>query len=146
MANNNKKPSNYFTQNIKQNGENFLQQKNPLQLKQDALRIFRDLARGKIDPEKEGQMFLEPTLLDSSILMAEEKYRNEQISRDGVYCLIVTNNNMVDDSVFARLDEHAKAVEGYKCILEGLYNLKNTQDINYLYATVNVLRNFRNYI
>lgn len=141
-----KNQNNYFTQQIKQNGENFINLKDARQLKQDSLRIFRDIAKGKIDPEKEGQLLLNPELIEAAILASEEKYLFHQVSRDGVSLLIFTNNNNVSDEVRAVHDFHSKATEGYKLILDCFYNLKYTGNVNHLYAATNLLRKFRNYI
>lgn len=146
VPNKSKKQNNYFTQQIKQNGENFINLKDARQLKQDCIRIFRDIAKGKIDPEQEGQFMLVPELLEAAILASEEKYLFHQISRDGISVLIFTNNNNVSDDVRAVHDFHAKATEGYKLILDCFYNLKYTSNINHLYAATNLLRSFRNYI
>lgn len=141
-----KQSYNYFTQNIQNKGEDFLQKKNAAELKQDAYRVFLDLAKGKIDPERDAEYILYPPFVEAAIALAEEKFLMSIISRDGVSMLISAYGNNVGNETRAVLDHHTKAAEGYNLILGCLNQLKYTGDIHYIYSTVSQLRQFRNFI
>ena len=150
IKNNNKKKNNdYFSQAIQQFGENFLAYKTARDLEMDAVKIFRGLARGNINIDRYGCYFLDQQLLHACLQTAYSKSTLYNISYAGV--------NMLKDSIFASgqtpdiniitiLDYHKKSAEAYNIILNGLNNVSNTGDINYLICMANSLADYRNYI
>ena len=84
---NNKKPNDYFTNNIKQRGEGFIQTKSPQELQRDSINIIRQIARGNIDLHANAQYFLDNTLLTNMIVAVNAKRAIETIKRDGVSML-----------------------------------------------------------
>ena len=73
-GNNQNRQNNYFSQQVQKNGESFLNQKTPRDMAQDAERIFRDLVRGKVDLSQYGGYILNPSLLETLITKAGERY------------------------------------------------------------------------
>ena len=143
---NNKGQSNYFTQNIRERGEDFIQFKNSRDLKNDALKIFRELARGQVDIAKHGKYFLNPQFLTSCAQAAQEKYMYHDISRAGVdmYINQVMNNGIMPDSVVIGVKEdHKRKAEAYGLIYESLCRLSYSYDLNDLYVLVNKLQNYK---
>lgn len=145
--NNNKQRQNndYFTKNIKQQGENFIGRKTATELQKDAIFIFRDIAKGNIDISKYGCYFEDDTFLTNCIIAANAKLIYSTISRDGVQALIEKNNmyGVADPVVYTVLQNHINTVTAYGIILANLTAIQNTNDINYLYVMANQLKQYR---
>lgn len=151
VKNNNqkKKGNDYFTQSIQQYGENFLQYKNARDLEMDAIKVFRGLARGNINIDRYGCYFLEPQFLNACVQAAYSKLTYFKISYDGVNLLkdnIFASGRTPDPNIIMILDHHKKSAEAYNIILTGLYNIRNTNDINYLFCLANSLSDYKNYV
>lgn len=148
--NNNKKRNNdYFSQSIQQYGENFLMYKTSRDLEMDAIKIFRGLARGNINIDKYGMYFLDDQLLHSCIRTAYNKSSLYNISYTGVNMLkdsIFASGNVPSADIITILDYHKKCAEAYNIILDGLNNVLNTKNINYLICMANTLADYRNYV
>lgn len=144
--NNNRKRNSYFSTNIQQKGENFLEQKNAQQLQNDAIRIFRDLARGNVDLEKYGEYFLDPMMIDACIIAATNKVMYHTISYNGVNYMINYLNSMmqaVDPNIIMVSEDHRKSMEVYTIILQNMQCIAQTKDLNYLPALINNISRFR---
>lgn len=144
-----RKPNDYFTMNIQQYGENFLEFKNARDLEMESIRIFRGLARGQIDIDKYGHYFLDGQLLSSCIQAAFSKKIYFDISYTGVFKLhesIFASGDTPDPNILMVLDHHKKSSEAYKIILDGLNNIRATNNVNYLVCLVDSLSAFRNYV
>lgn len=148
--NNQKKRQNdYFSQNIQQYGENFLQYKNARELEIDSIKVFRGLARGSINIDRYGCYFLDPQFLNACIQAAYSKLVYYTVSFNGVNLLkdsIFASGNTPDPNIIMVLDNHKKCSEAYNIILSNLYNIKNTGDVNYLVCLANSLSDYRNYV
>lgn len=142
---NNNNNNNYFSQNIQKYGQDFLKYKNARDLEFDALKIFRELARERIDISKYGGYFLNSQFLNSCILAAERKYIHHNISWTGVNAFVLTNPQAQSDiNVMSVLNEHKNSTEAYNIILNILNIIRATGDPNHLYSLVNQLKRFRN--
>ena len=141
---NKKQRPNYFSQNIQRFGENFLRQKNANELEMDSIRIFRDIARGNIDPEADGKYFLEPQFLESCISGASLKLNLFTTNYNGV--LMLVNSGVSDQMTISILEYNKRCMEAYTIIYNHLNNIKVTGDTNYLVTMSNNLRNYRNNI
>ncbi len=142
---NNKKPNNYFTQQIQRNGVNFIDTARDDNLARDCVRIFRDLARGNIDIGQYGDYFLHPRLINAAISTAYSKQVLYGTSKAGLDLLI--NSPMADQnfpSAPAILNFYSRLFEAYSLILENLIALKNTNNIDFLYVIANTLPKYRN--
>ena len=135
---------NYFQQNIQKFGENFLGQKNSNDMQLDAIRVFRDIARGNIDVEEEGKYFLHPQFLESCIVAAFSKLSLHSINFNGVNLLVSQGAN--DETTMSILEYDRRCAEAYTIIYNQLNNIRNTGDVNYLTVMVNNLKNYRNNI
>lgn len=148
--NNNKKKNNdYFSQAVQQYGENFLAYKSARDLEMDAIKIFRGLARGNINIDRYGCYFLDQQLMHACLQTAYSKLMLYKVSFDGVNLLkdsIFASGQTPDTTVITILDYHKKCKEAYEIIYNGLLNVSNTGDINYLLCMANVLADFRNYV
>ncbi len=143
---NNKNQNNYFTQNIRERGEDFIYYKNSRDLQNDALKIFRELARGQIDISKYGKYFLDPQFLASCVQAAQNKYSYHAISQTGVdmYISQIMNTGSMPDSITIGVKEdHKRKAEAYGLIYESLCNISYTYDINNLYVLVSKLQNYK---
>lgn len=105
--NNNKQNNrNYFAQQIQKNGENFLNQKTPRDLANDAERIFRDFVRGSVDLERYKDYILNPSLLETLIQKAGERYNYWwaiKISVDN-YIMVINAQKQSGASIDASVD------------------------------------------
>lgn len=141
---NNRKRTNYFQQNIQRFGENFLNMKNANDLEMDSIRVFRDIARGNVDPQKDGQYFLNTQFIESCISGASLKLNLHTTNYKGV--LMLVNGGVNDGMTMAILDYNKRCMEAYTIIYNNLNNIKATGDVNYLTAMASNLRNYRNNI
>lgn len=140
--------NNYFERNIKQSGPNFIQLKNARDLQFEALIMFKDLVRGKIDVREYEEYFRDPQFLESCLFKAMEKHTFHYISMSGVSMLLHNQNPQLqnDPQVLAVLDFHQKASAGFKLLYDGLDAFKTTGQIELLLPIAGQLRNYRDYI
>ena len=145
-GNNNKNQNNYFTQNIREKGEDFIHYKSPRDLQNDALKIFRELARGQIDISKHGKYFLDPQFLASCVQAAQSKYQYHAISQTGVdmyITQIMSKGSMPDDITIGVKEDHKRKAEAYGLIYQSLCSISYTYDINSLFVLVSKLQNYK---
>lgn len=138
---NNNNINNYFSQNIKEFGENFLKYKNPKNIENDAMRVFRDLARRKVDIDKYGSYFLDDTFITILIKVASEKYIYFNVAWTGVDLL--ANTSQPNPDVINVLDKLSRSKQAYNIILLALNEIKRTRNYAYLYSLVSQLNQFR---
>ncbi|MCK9198830.1 MAG: hypothetical protein M0P49_04430 [Bacilli bacterium] len=143
--NNNRKPNNYFTQQIQKNGVNFLDTARDDNLARDCVRIFRDLARGNIDITQYGDYFLNPRLISAAISTAYSKQVLYGTSKAGMDLLI---NSPMCEQNFPHapvvMNSYSRSFEAYSLILENLIALKNTGNIDFLNTLVSNINKYRN--
>lgn len=147
--NNKKRVNNYFTQNIQQYGENFLQLKNARELEMDAIKVFRNLARENVDLNSHGHYFLNQDFLNACLTAAYSKWTYFTISFNGVNCLvdsILKQGQTPDPNILTILDHHRKSAEAYNIIYNGLINIQNSNSVSYLVVLVNSVSPFRAYV
>ena len=141
--------NNFFEQSKKQFGEQFLNFIDIRTLTLKSAQIFRQLARGQINIEEEGQYFLNQNLLEAMINSANAKYELHYISANGLQYqqLDMANKGIeIDSKCLAIMEYHKKCAQGYQLILNTMINIRNTRDTSCLYYLVNSLSNYRNYI
>ncbi len=143
--NNNRKPNNYFTQQIQKNGVNFLDTARDDNLARDCVRIFRDLARGNIDIGQYGDYFLNPRLISAAISTAYSKQVLYGTCKVGLDLLI---NSPMSDQNYPHapviMNSYSRSFEAYSFILENLMALKNTGNIDFLYTLASNINKYRN--
>lgn len=146
---NNKKnnnQNNYFVQNIKERGEDFIHFKSPRDLQNDALKIFRELARGQIDINKYGKYFLDPQFLNCCMQSAWNKYSYHSISQTGVdlYITQLMNQGMMpDNTVISVKEDHKRKAEAYALIYNSLCAIGQTGDTSTLFVLVSQIQNYK---
>lgn len=145
--NNRNNNNNYFTQQIQQDGTNFLASRNAYQIQQAAPRIFRELAQGRIDIEKNLEYFKNIYFLNNCIDYATKKYDYYNISRFAVQTLI--DNRKMYGPVFTEIElntheaifnEHQVQEKAYQVIMNHLLLFRqNVENPNPLYAMRRIL-------
>lgn len=141
--------NNFFSQNIRERGEDFINFMNAKDIQYSSVKVFRELSRGKIDLVEYGQYFLDKRFLDGCLIEAHNKYRFYSISYNGVVQLINAisySGQQVDTEVVAVAEDHKKSMEAYGFIIEGLNAVMTTGDPMNLLRTVSVLTKYRNNI
>lgn len=88
-----KKPKNYFEFNIERHGANFMAAKNPEQIKREALRIFKDLSSGKVEPKSYSQYILNKVFLTNTMAVAYAKSYYYNLCVQGVGSIVHNSTN-----------------------------------------------------
>lgn len=141
---NNKKRGNWFDQQIQRyETPDFIKQIRPEQLVKDAIRVFRDIARGNIDVEKYGEYFLDPYFIDTCLTAANSKHVLHEISKIGIESLITSPQSANYPDAPTVHNYHMRASEGYKIIVNALVSIKMSGDIKYIYAMAAQLSRYR---
>jgi len=143
--NNNRRPNNYFTQQIQRNGVNFLDTARDDNLARDCVRIFRDLSRGNINIADYGDYFLNPRLISAAISTAYSKQVLYGTSKAAMELLI--NIPMCEQQYPTApiiLNHYSRLFEAYSIILDNLIALKNTRNIDFLYTLTSNISKYRN--
>lgn len=143
MAPHNKKNKreNYFQQNIQRSGQDFLETMPLDKMKLDAVKVFRELARGNIDIDVYGKYFFNPRFIEALISTAETKYNFHLISAMGVDLLL--KQNVQGHNIFAVYEYHNSATSAYGLIFAKLTEFRYTGDVNILTDLVMNLVKFR---
>jgi hypothetical protein len=116
-----KKRNNYFSDNIQRNGEGFLQQYDARKLRNDANRVFKDIAYGNIDFDKYWAYFTEPTFINALIDVADTKYRIHQYSYESLFntTMMRTTNDL---EIIKRY--HKRLAEAYRLFYDYFVGVK----------------------
>lgn len=145
--NNNNNNQSYFDQEIRKGGENFLSRKNSSQLMTESIRALRDLAKGKVNIEKHGHYFLDPTFANSLMTACNIKLSYSSISASGVKQLIDNLNpitaSQTDPMIFTVLDSHIRKQKAYEIVLYNLQLLYNTRNLCYLQSLVSQISGYK---
>jgi len=131
----------YFQQNVQRFGPNFLDQKNAEQMQKDAVKVFRDIAMGNIDIEKDGIFFMNQQFLVCCIREAEVILNTHIVHCSGVSSLIYAGQG--NEFVSAVLEKDQRSAQAYKILYDGLCALSSTGNLDYLAMLTNNLRNYR---
>ena len=150
MAFNNKKKAktNYFSQNIQENGENFLDYKNAQDMLKDAARIIKDLANENIDINKYYYFFQEPKVIDACIQYVWTQLQEFAfISMSIDFSINNRGKGVIPDPISMSLQNKYR---NKKDIFEHIYNslsyYKACGDVNILYVLAKTMNNNRYYI
>jgi hypothetical protein len=141
--------NNFFTQMRSQYGENFLNYLDPKTLQSRSIQIFRQMSRGQIDIEENGRYFLDPKLMEASLIAIDGKVILHSISADGVRLLqdhLRQNNGIVGQDIISVGEHHARAAQGYSMIQAALNYINQSKDLSVLIGLVANLSGYRNYI
>lgn len=114
---------NYFSKNIRQYSENFLEGKDLNTLLRDAKIIFRDIAYGNIDYQRYFPYFQNPQLLNALVSAANEEAFEAQMICCSIDTWIQTENyngRMIDNRVMALREKWGRKYQAYYNIQCGL--------------------------
>lgn len=145
-GNNNNNNNSYFARNIREKGVDFLNYISPRELTNDALKVFREIARGQVDLHQYGEYFLNPQFLECCLQAAYNKYSFSSISHTGVDMLITDtmNRGMMPDNLMISVKEsHKRTAEAYSIIWQTLNSIAMSGDLSNLYVLVNKLQNYK---
>ena len=143
-GNKNKKRENYFQQNINRLGPNFMDSLPLDRMKLDAVKVFRELARGNVDIDIYGKYFLNEKFLEACISTAETKHNFHLVSAMGVNELLT--QNVQGQNIYAVYDFHNNAAHAYYLIAYKLTEFRNIKDMYSLSDLVLNLAKYRYYI
>lgn len=141
--NNNKKKGNggnrpnFFTKQIQQGGENFLDNKDINTLLRDAKNVFRDLAHQSINIEKYYNYFLNGQFINALIQAANDEFFESSMIYQGIEMQIHSMSNsgiMIDPRVIQIREKWALHTNAYRLLCEGLGIFSSTQNPNDLVA------------
>lgn len=146
--NNQKNVRNYFSTSIeKYKTEDFLKYKNPRELEQDAIKIFREMAQGRIDIDEYGDYFYNQALLNSLINIANSQYWYYEYSFRGLNILITQamQSNQYDSYMTIVMEEHKNCRDAYQAAYHCFNNFKTTMDMDCLRQAPFLMSNFKSY-
>lgn len=135
----------YFEQKIKSDGENFLNFMNAIQVKKDAFKIFKDLAHGNIDIERHGKFFTNASFVNNLRAVAEDNYKINSLSANGLQIAMQMNNISDKDTVYvmnalaAKADAYMVLTNFFNMILIDIVNYGGANIPQYLYGIINEL-------
>lgn len=134
--NNNKKRSNYFSDNIERFGEGFLQRFDAKKLRSDARRVFSDIAFGNIDFDKYWSYFTEPMFINALIDAANTKLMIHGVSYNAIKA---QEQNGVDPDMMVVERYHYRLMCAYQLFYNCFMSIKangfrinNTSDLKTL--------------
>mgnify|MGYP004470986765 CR=1 FL=1 len=143
---NNRKQDNYFTRSIQKKGLNFMSLKSSSEFEVDAIRVFRDLARGNINIDEYGEYFLNEIFLDSCIKTAYSNLTKNELSFKGMQLLYKESYekfNYVDVNIPTLMEYYRKMSEIYRIIYSYLNLVKETKETIYLVVLSDALYEYR---
>ena len=147
--NNNQKQNNWFTKQQQKYGNEFMRHLDARTIQNSALQIFRDLARRKIDLRMYGHIFQDTNFLECLIIEANKhmQFHGFNFIASNWYTAQNFDTNGIDPRYqLVVLEENKKRAKAFELIVHNLNAIKQTSDVNYIYALVDALNNFRNNI
>ena len=147
--NNNKQRRNYFeNEKTRANGDpDFLEKKNFLQLQNDAVRIFKDLARGSIDVFQYEEYFQNRNFLNAIMKVAQNNVVKSSLVKYYIDTGIARNDflhGVMPDMVYTVENEFKLEIEAYTIIYSGLLTYSVSNNIADLIPMVSSLAKYRN--
>lgn len=145
----NRQQNNFFSSNIRQNGENFLDKMRPDELKNSVPRIFRDICRGKIDMSVYGPYMAHPTLLN---ILISESYSVSMESNIIYTCISNTVSQLnsmgqyADELTLTTQEKYRQKFLAYHLFYTQLCLYRDTYDIMALITLQNNVSACYNYI
>ena len=150
MNNNRQMNNSYFDIEIRKNGDNFIFKKNSTELHNDAIRIVRDLVRGKIDVNKYQGYFMNERLREALLHSCNIKYSEANLVETSLRTYIdkitIPGSICQDGFMLSVLDKYVRMKSGYSIILRNLNDFYNLNNIGYLIALIDQAKPYKNYI
>ena len=126
---------NYFTQQIQQNGERFIDKLRPFDLANNAERIIRELAKGKIDIAVHGIYIANPVIITALSVFSVEQYNRCEVIRNAlqITCNVAASQGIIPDPLTIKLlEEHKCKAQIYSICMNRFYQVQTTGDVDYL--------------
>lgn len=137
--------NNYFTREINNNGVLFLDKKNAKDLQLDAVKIFRDISRGRIDIREYSTYLIDLRLVEAAIIVAKSKYMLHNISALGVDRLRSTMTTP-DTDIEVVYNFHYQASKAYYIILNSFMAVREYKVIDPIINLAGQLASFSDFI
>lgn len=127
---NRKKGPNYFENNIRAFGENFLERKTPLDIQKDAKKIFMDLEHGNIVVNRDAIYFTNVNFLINLIQVATDNYWYHAYTSAGLKQSIQSNLKGEMDPIYVKIiEKHDYATNAYAVVINYLNNMLNNKGV-----------------
>lgn len=149
MAKKNNNNNNFFTNMIREKGEDFVSCLPVRDIMWNAKKIFKDLSKCNIDVSKYGKYFLNQQFNRGLYSAAQQQYTESSISYTGVNLLVQQNLQMygqVNPEIQIVCENHRRTMEVYIAIMDTLDKILYSQNYEWLFSLINVLSNYRNNI
>ena len=140
---------NFFTQQIEQNGPNFIEKMRPFDLSNSCDRIIKELARGKCDISQVGPYIANPLLLNQLIIHSTENYNvelTEYYAFDFVSRTATAQQQQIAPLHVKLTEEHKGKAAIYNACINRLNELKNNGNPEILISLVHDIRPLSKYL
>ena len=140
---------NFFTQQIEQNGDDFLDKMRPYEISNSCDRIISELARGKCNLAQVGPYIANPQLLNPLIIHCGEQYNINEVIRSSLdfTSRAATLQHKEIPPLHVKLsEEHRCKSLLYAACLNKLQELKNNGNPEILASLVMEIRPYSNYL
>ena len=143
MANNRQ---NYFDQNIRQYGDDFIVALTPEKIQRAAkTRLFREMVQGYIDYTKYGKYYTDPKFSENLLIAAYDEYVNNSI----IFIALreFDFHHPGDNRIVIMIGKHQNLTYVYQVLYNTLYAMKiNDYNVGYLSNITAMLYQYRNQI
>lgn len=140
MKKNNNQKRSYFKEQQQKLGSDFIERKTAQDIQRDAIRIFRDIANGRINVQSDQMFFTNKQFLENCIAAAQSQYTEANINYQGVCMLLAYGNHPLVAQI---VEKNMRKRDAYLIILNGLNAIKMTGDTQYLYIMRSQLKDYR---
>lgn len=149
MAKKNNNNNNFFSNMIREKGEDFISCMPVRDIMWNAKKIFKELSRCNIDVSKYGVYFLNQQFNRGLYAAAQQQYTESSISFAGVNMLLqqtMQQYGQVNPEIQIVCESHRRTMEVYSIIMDTLDKVLYYQNYELLFPLINVLSNYRNNI
>lgn len=116
---------------------------NGISMQRYAMKVFRDIAKGKIDINAEMNIFSNSVFIDNALMSVFNELTEAQIH---VNAINIAYYGSQDPQILSVLKKDTKKIQAYTLIFNCLQQIKAYNDPTFLYMLGNRLPEFRNYL
>lgn len=142
-----KQRDNYFKQQIKRFGVNFLQSKTAEDMKFDCVRMFRDIGAGNIDIESEGRYLTDAMFLSVCTNVANSKvfyYQTIASALEMLNSQLMSMSGSIPPETYAVYSDISNSLKAWQLILNACGYLRMNPDyVGIITTLVNQLKPLR---
>ena len=143
MANNNQ-PTSFIQQMINQRGQDWIVTMTPENIQKNAKRIVRDIARGFIDYDKCGYIFLDPKFTENLIIAIRNELEINTLNYNA--CTLYYQYYPATPNITVNIAHLEAVCRIYYTILQKLYIVKMTNNVGNLVDIPGLLFSDRNHL